>query len=468
MRRFGVGVAGVLVALAFPAAALAHGLTNRRDLPIPPWLFAWAAVFVLVASFVGLSAKWRKPILEHARRRLLFRIPAAVEVICGLLGVVVFAALIYAGFAGQQSATTNIVPTFVYVVFWVGVPLSCALFGNWFDRFSPWKAIARCLALLTRGVAPNGTAWRREYPSRMGYWPAAIGLFAFAWVELAYVDRSDPSTLATMMLAYAAFQIAAMSVFGIEDWSARGDAFGVYFDLFGRLSPLEWTRSEVKRRLPLAGLPKLTPAAGIVALMSVMIGTTSFDGFSSGSIWQQILPDLGKILGLDDPRSDGAYMWPATIAMLVAVALIAGLYYVGVLGMKALGGEFSTLQIARRFAHGLVPIAFAYIVAHYLTLLLFQGQAMFYLISDPLGDGSNLLGTAGIGIDYSVLGGNVQWYMQVAALVIGHVCALAVAHDRALVMYKEPRDAARSQYWMLVVMVAYTSLALWLLSDLAS
>jgi hypothetical protein len=468
MRRFGVGVAGGLAALVFPATALAHGLTNRRDLPIPPWLFAWAAVLVLVASFVGLSAMWRRPILENARRYSLFRVPAAVEFICGLLGVLVFAALIYAGFAGQQSATTNIVPTFIYVIFWVGIPVSCALFGNWFDRFNPWKSIARCLSTLSRSFAQNGSGWRRTYPSRLGYWPAAIGLFAFAWVELAYPGRSDPSTLATMMLAYAAFQIAAMGVFGIDGWSARGDAFAVYFDLFGRLSPLEWTKGDVKRRLPLAGLPRFTPASGAVALISVMIGTTSFDGFSSGSIWERLLPNLGKLLGFEDPSGEYAYMWPATITMIVAVLLIAGLYYLGVLGMKALGGEFSTRQIARRFAHGLVPIAFAYLVAHYLTLLLFQGQAMFYLISDPLGNGSNLLGTAGVGIDYSVLGGNMQWYMQVAALVIGHVCALAVAHDRALVIYEDPRAAARSQNWMLVVMVAYTSLALWLLSDLAS
>lgn len=467
MRRIGVGLAGVLASLAFPATALAHGLTNRRDLPIPPWLFAWAAALVLVASFVGLSSMWRKPILEHARRRPLFRIPAALDFICGVLGVVVFAALVYAGFAGQQTATTNIVPTFVYVIFWVGIPLSCALFGNWFGRFNPWKSVARCCAYLTRRFAPQGARWQREYPTRLGYWPASVGLFAFAWVELAYVDRSDPSIIATMMLAYASFQLAAMGVFGIEGWSARGDAFGVYFDLFGRLSPLEWSGREVKRRLPLAGLPKIAPAAGIVALMSVMIGTTTFDGFSSGSLWQQILPDLGRILGFDDPRSGGAYMWPATIAMLVAVALIAALYYVGVLGMKALGGGLSTRDVARRFAHGLVPIAFAYLLAHYLTLLIFQGQAMFYLISDPLGAGSNFLGTASVGIDYSVLGGNAQWYLQVAVLVIGHVCALAVAHDRALVIYREPREAARSQYWMLMVMVVYTSLALWLLSDLA-
>lgn len=468
MKRLGAAAAGIATALVLPATAAAHGLVNRRDLPIPPWLFAWAAVLVLVASFIGLTMLWRKPILEHARRRRFGRIPRGVDAACGLVGVVGFGALVYSGYAGQQSATTNIVPTFIYVIFWVGVPISCALFGNWFDRFNPWKSIARSAAFLLKARKPLVPWLRREYPERLGRWPAAIGLFAFAWVELAYVGRSDPSTLATMMLAYAAFQLAAMSVFGVEEWSERGDAFGVYFEFFGRLSPLERSGNDVSFRLPLAGLPHLAPVAGTVAFMSVMIGTTSFDGFSSGSLWQQLLPGLASAIGFGDAGSSGYEMWPSTIAILVAVLVIAGLYYVGVLGMKTLGGEFSTREVARRFAHSLVPIAFAYVVAHYLTLLIFQGQAMFYLISDPLGTGENYFGTANVAVDYSILGGDLQWYLQVAVLVIGHVCALAVAHDRALVIYKEPRDAARSQNWMLVVMVAYTSLALWLLSDLAN
>ena len=46
----------------------------------------------------------------------------------------------------------------------------------------------------------------------------------------------------------------------------------------------------------------------------------------------------------------------------------------------------------------------------------------------------------------------------------GHVAGLVLAHDRAISTYSDPRVAARSQYWMLVVMVGFTSLGLWLLS----
>ncbi len=111
-----------------------------------------------------------------------------------------------------------------------------------------------------------------------------------------------------------------------------------------------------------------------------------------------------------------------------------------------------------------MPIALAYVVAHYFSLLAYQGQAVAYLASDPLGDGSDLLGTASASIDYSIIDANGIWYVQVGALVLGHVAGLVLAHDRALALYRNGRDATRSQYWMLAVMVGFTSLGLWLLS----
>ena len=118
------------------------------------------------------------------------------------------------------------------------------------------------------------------------------------------------------------------------------------------------------------------------------------------------------------------------------------------------------------FAHAFIPIALAYLVAHYFSLLVFQEQAQFtFLLSDPLGDGSNLFGTATSGIDYSAISSNAIWYVQVAALVVGHVTALVLGHDRALKVYGDPQLATRSQYWMLALMVGFTSLGLFLLSQ---
>src|SRR3712207_8953258 len=107
-------------------------------------------------------------------------------------------------------------------------------------------------------------------------------------------------------------------------------------------------------------------------------------------------------------------------------------------------------ELSRRFAHTLTPIAAAYVVAHYFALLACQGQDLWRLASDPLGDGSDLFGGAGAAIDYGGGSATAIWYVQVVALVAGHVAALVLAHDRALVLYGSHRDATRSQLVMLV------------------
>jgi uncharacterized membrane protein YhaH (DUF805 family) len=133
--------------------------------------------------------------------------------------------------------------------------------------------------------------------------------------------------------------------------------------------------------------------------------------------------------------------------------------------MRSIGTSYRADQLTRSFAHTLLPISVAYFVAHYFSLLAFQGQALYALASDPLGSGANLFGTANFQVDYGVLSGNALWYIQVAALLTGHATALTLAHDRALTLYRRARDATRSQYWMLTVMVAFTSLGLWILSS---
>jgi hypothetical protein len=200
--------------------------------------------------------------------------------------------------------------------------------------------------------------------------------------------------------------------------------------------------------------------AGSTALLVVAIGTTTFDGFSNGPVWATLGPDLTDLFG---GGTNGIELG-GTVGLLGCVAVIGGFYRLGVGGMKTIDRERGTRELARLFAHTLIPIAFAYLLAHYFSLLVYQGQAMKYLISDPLGDGSNLFGTANQGIDYSVISSTGIWYVQVAALVIGHVSGLVLAHDRALAIYADVKQATRSQYWMLVVMVGFTSLGLWLLS----
>jgi hypothetical protein len=459
---------GVLAGLAVPAAAAAHGIQLVTDLPIPEWLFAWATAIVLVVSFVALATLWPVPRLAEPHDRAWLHYPGWLDPLCGAIGVALFVLIVYAGIAGAQLVTANITPTWIYVVFWVGLAVASVLFGDAFRAFNPWRAIARASAWLTlrlRRGAPGPQPL--PYPSWLGRWPAAFGILCFAWLELVDnpAQRVEPRLLAFLALGYAAVQLIAMSLYGIETWTARGDAFAVYFGLFALMAPLRWTDGRIHRRAPFVGAVALEPLPGTIALIAVMIGSTSFDGLSNGTVWISLFPHLYSLftsLGVSSANAASEYAY--TLGLVGMVAIVGGLYRLGTLGMRSIGG-YEASDLARRFAHTLLPISIAYVIAHYFSLLAFSGQSMIYLASDPLGTGANIFGTANFQPNLAIVNGNVVWYVQVGALIVGHVGALALAHDRALTLYRRARDATRSQYWMLTVMVTFTSLGLWILSS---
>lgn len=466
MRRLATLAAGLAaVGAAFPAAASAHGLVGRADLPIPSWLFGWAAAVVLIVSFLALAALWPQPRLQEPRGRPLLTVPRWVDPVCGMIGVAVFAVVVYSAFAGTSLPTQNLAPTFVYVIFWVGLPVVSVLFGDVFRAFSPWRAVARTVAWMVARLARAAEPLEPlRYPERLGRWPAAASILAFAWLELVYVNKADPRVLGTLAVAYAVVQLIGMTVYGIEPWSERADGFGALFGLYARLSAFCRRGRELCVRPLLGGAPGLDVVPGTVALLCVAIGTTTFDGFSAGPIWNRLRPGFTSFIrGLGVGFTTSTEL-AGTVGLLVCLALVTALYAVGVRGMRTVEHRPGERDLAARFAHSLIPIALAYAIAHYFSLLAYQGQAVGYLVSDPLGHGSNLFGTHDATIDYGIITATGIWYVQVGALVLGHVCGLVLAHDRALALYRDGRDAVRSQAWMLVVMVGFTSLGLWLLS----
>lgn len=474
------GAAGIVAAGALaPATASAHGLVGRTDLPIPPWLFAWAAAVVLIVSFVALGLLWPRPRLQLPALRPVLTVPRWVEPLCGAIGIAIFAITVYAGLAGTSVPTANLAPTAIFVAFWVGIPLTSAVLGDWFAAFNPWRAVYRgAMAIFTRLSSELRDADPLPYPARLGRWPAVAGLAAFGWLELVYVNRDDPAILAGLALAYAAVQLVGLCLFGDRQWTSRGDAFGVYFGTVARLSPLTVTADRrLALRRPLSGAPGLDVVPGTVALLCVLIGTTTFDGASNGGLWVDVAPKLQDAfhsLGLSQTAASEVAF---TAGLAAAIAFVSAIWWVGIRGMRTVQARRSQDDLSHAFVHTLIPIAVAYALAHYFSLLVFQGQALGYLVSDPLGHGSDLLGTASWQVSYTLLSTSAIWYVQVAALVAGHVAGLVLAHDRALAVFAggaaagaagddaAARQAAtRSQHWMLVVMVGFTCLGLWLLS----
>ena len=281
-----------------PGSAFAHGLVGRSDLPIPEWLFGWAAAMVLVVSFVALAVLWPDPKLEDGGGwRKLFAVPGVpvIEGICGAFGVFLLGVAVWAGLAGEQTASANWAPTFVYVIFWLGFAAGSVLFGDVFKLFNPWRAIGRGVAGLAKLVRGGGDLPEPlPYPERLGRWPAAAGIACFAWMELAASDGDMPRNIAIATLVYSAATFVGMALYGVDRWIERGEAFSVYFNLFSRISIVERRGRDVGVRKPLVGPGGARAEPGRSPLLAVMIGSVTFDGASEGKPWVNIAPDMAK------------------------------------------------------------------------------------------------------------------------------------------------------------------------------
>jgi hypothetical protein len=233
-----------LAALALPASASAHGVISPDDVPIPFWLLAAGAAAVLVVSFAALALAWPSPRLEADRWRPL---PAAAsrlivnrvsEALAGAVGVFLLAVTVWSGFNGTDQVGFNFSVTFVFVTAWLGLVGLSVVFGDVFRVLNPWRALARAGGWALHRVTGRLIAEPIPYPERLGRWPAVLALVAFAWLELSHGVRGVPDegieipgvaphTVAVAAVLYSLYTFVAMSVFGVETWLRRGEAFTV-------------------------------------------------------------------------------------------------------------------------------------------------------------------------------------------------------------------------------------------------
>jgi hypothetical protein len=450
---------------------LAHAIGGVRDLPIPLWLFYYGGAVVLVLSFVALGVLWRRPRLEgaHEGRPLppvlqRFLQSTGLRVVVGGASLALLIILFLASLVGEPSAGQNLAPTFVFVIFWVGLVIVVVVLGNVWPLLNPWRAGADLVAWFWREA---GWSWSASvaYPERLGRWPAAVLLFAFTALELAYVEPANPRALALAIFLYSWTTWVGMGVFGREPWLRNGEAFNVYFDLLGRIALFGRRQSDGQLvvRPPLSGLTVRDFPAGTLAFVAVMLGSVAFDGYSRTSRWLEWRFELEAPYVLDNPGLGDLIVTGFNLAGLVSFVLLVVIAYLAAIQVAKLVAT-TTASLATAFVGSLVPIALAYALAHYFSLLLIQGQVAITLASDPFGYGWDLFGTADYQADATVISPNTTWYFQVAVLVSGHVAGLVLAHDRAVTLFNSPRTAVRTQYAMLALMVLYTVGGLWLLS----
>ena len=506
---------------ALPRVALAHGFDERYDLPVPLSYFIAGAAAAVVLSFVVAALFARRapdantddaaaePVAEAASA------PASetgtnettsthrggwitpLRITCRVIALALFILAISTALFGTGDPLMNFAPTFIWIIWWVGLSLFVACVGNVWPVLDPWRtlfdaadALARRLGL-TQGLARN---W--PWPRALGMWPAAILLLTWSWLEVIHPLASVPFRAGCAALVWSAITLTGMLCFGRDTWQRNGDVFALYFELLGRMAPFAASPSPspsprgtgIIVRMPGAALISTgthgapASAAGTTAFIIAMLSTVLFDGLHGGQTWLL----LDKTLKSTVPHWLDANGYVAGTIGLASVWLaLFSAYQLTCWVTRLLAGQpahaTSSLQnplaptvsgqrssqpstpqasLATLLAPTLIPIAVAYNIAHNFSSLVIQGQNLLPLLSDPFGVRWNLFGTANLHANIGLIDARLTWYIAISAIVIGHVIAVWLAHRVALREYLDPKRAALASVPLTILMVAYTALSL--------
>jgi hypothetical protein len=435
-----LGVA-ITVALVAPSAVLGHALnpTYTSRLPLAVYLTGAAITVALSFAFVLARDVRARPATATGPAHLP---PRVLRLVLRAIGLVAWVWIVVQGILGGSSAG-SVAPLFLWVYGWVGLALVSAFAGpawHFIDPFSTFHDIG-AWALRRLGVSSWTPA---AYPARLGRWPACVGFAGFVWLEL--VDAGGgPATLFIVLVGYTAFTLAMMAQFGRDTWRSNAEVFTVWFRLLGRLAAyaLADEDGQVRRRPFAAGLLEPGWSRADAALAALGVGSILFDGLSQ----TQFFFDRFGAPGI----AGETLLLAAWLGLLVAAAMFLTRY----VGIEATGA-------------GLLPIAVGYLIAHYLTYLLIDGQGILVAISDPFQRGWDLFGTAFHEPTGAWLPPGLVWTVQLAAVVGGHMLGAWAGHVNAA-MHAPPgvnvRSLTRREIPLAVVMVSLTTLTLWSLGQ---
>ena len=420
---------------------------------------AWALTF----TFALVAFAWRRPRFDPLKPG--HPLPAALTTLVDArvtrwtvaAAALAFAVwVVLAGVWGPQTQSNALLGAF-YVLLWVGLVALSLLFGPVWRVISPMRTVY----LLLRRI-PLGRLRRRRvsYPEGWGYRPAAVGLFAFVWMELASPNAASLPAVRAWLLIYAVAMLVGAWLCG-QRWLARADPFGVYSMAVSRLSPFRRnpTTGKIVIGNPFDHLPSLPVRPGVVVTLAVLLGSTAFDSFSSSPTWRGFADGISRGFGIAPTVSSSVLR---TVGLIVFISVVAVSFS---LAARATGGvdRDQRRALPGQMAHSLIPIVVGYIFAHYLSYLVERGQQAVIALADPFGRGWNLLGLAHLHVAY-VLSAHppVLAAIKVACVVTGHIMAVIAAHDRALRLLPAGHQLT-GQLTMMLVMVGYTFTGLYLL-----
>lgn len=425
---------------ASSVSVLAHGLGGSTDLPIPFTYALIGAAWALTFTFAVVALAWKKPRFDPAKpaRPLPHWVTTVIDApvtrwLVALAGLALFVWVGIASVTGPQDAN-NPLPGVFYVLLWVGLVAVSLLIGPVWRAISPVRTISRLLGGRSLGLT---------YPAALGYWPAAFGLFAFVWLELASPDPGSLRAIQIWLLAYLVITLAGALCCGTR-WCTRADPFEMYSVVASRLSVF---RRNPDGRIgignPFDHLPSLPVRPGIVIVMAVLLGSTAFDSFSAMPVWRNFV---------DDTASSSLTATLLTTAGLAGfIGVVAGTFW---LASIATGGvdRARRRELPGLMAHSLIPIIIGYVFAHYLTYLVERGQQTIILLFNLNAEVSYFLSQHPA----------VLATLKVGFVVAGHVGGVVAAHDRALRVLPSGHQLT-GQLAMMLVMVGYTFTGLYLL-----
>ena len=487
--------------------AFAHGFGQRYDLPVPLSYFVVGAAATVALSFVviGLfvqrgSGDFRYPRLNLLGLPFIGAIITSRAVLEGVraVSVAVFALVVAAALFGTERPIDNLSPTFVWILWWVGMGYVAALIGNVWMLVNPWKIVFEWGEALLGGRSRDGPGPMFRYQERLDRWPALLLFLLFAWLENVYADAAQPFRLGTLIVLYSTITWVGMLLFGKHQWLRNGEAFSVLFGFFARFSPTEvrvagdrpcrscqlgcassgedcvdcyecFERTERHERelnlrpyaVGLAHTDKVSTATA--AFVVLALATVTFDGLTATPGWVDFQTE---VYSFADNFGSNPVEVIDTAGLLLLPVVFLTVYLAFSWGIRQLSGERSPVQdVARAFVFSLVPIALAYNMAHFISLLVIQGQLIIPLASDPFGQGWDLFGSADYRLNITVINAKFVWFLSVAAIVLGHIVAVYVAHVISLRRTPDHASALRSQYPMLAMMVGYTATSLWIIAQ---
>jgi hypothetical protein len=436
----------------------AHGIGGSKDLPIPLGLTIAGAVAALTVSFTVLAIAWRTPRYDGDRTgrpapATLGRIVDSRAWFLGwrTVGLLVFAYTVMVAVHGQDSLLNPFFGIF-YVLLWVGFVPASLLFGPAYRAISPVRTVNAAFAKLTGGDPDKGVF---VYPERLGHWPAAVGLYAFVWMELVYPFATELGPVRLWCAAYVAAMLVGGALFG-STFYEYADPFEVYSTLVSRMSVWGRRGKQLWIRSPLANLDTTPVKPGLVAVTSVLFGSTAFDSFKDSIRWV-------KFIQGDFVQNHGLTTLTNNLGLLIFVLTVALVFTAGTM-LTGVGPDQPRRELPSQFAHSIVPIVIGYVLAHYLTYLLEVGEQTIVYLSDPFSTGhSNWFGTFDWQVSYFFsYHPSARATLKVVFVVVGHVVGVIAAHDRAIHLLPKKHQLT-GQLSLLVAMICFTAGGLYLL-----